>query len=151
MLFDPEPSIVDTLNRVDNRRVTQAVDLFRRIIEDLDITGFSLQDIIDNYNTGTRILGGKEEDGSLFKVERVRYGESHLQTLVSLGLLVYDENSGMYNVTDASHVARFVMGDDFLHTSLDPIVLSCIPIKPDTDEFRDYPESASAYPAYPLS
>ena len=133
MQYDPEPPTIDVLNRIANRQVTQAMTLFHRIMDDLDISGFSLEDVTDNYNTGTKRLGKMDEKE--FKTERVRFGKSHLDTLVGLGLLGYDEKTGLYDVqTNSSYIACWVMGDDFLRESIDPFFLSFIPIGPDDSQ-----------------
>ena len=88
----------DQLEMVENRKNTVAMELFKKIIEDLLHEEFTLQDIRDSYNSHT-----KEKD------RQNKYGESSLQYLVDKEMLEYDEKSGVYSVNHNSpDVARII-------------------------------------------
>ena len=66
----------DKEEMVENRKVTVATKLFRKILEDFSHHDFTLQDIKDSYNDQV----SKKDYGQ-------RYGKSHLDNLVEMGLL----------------------------------------------------------------
>ncbi len=86
---------------IENKKITVALELFKKILEDFSHHDFTLQDIKDSYN----VQISKKKYAQ-------RYGKHHLDTLVKMGLLIYDKKNKTYSVDHASpEVARIVEGE----------------------------------------
>lgn len=89
----------DRPTMIENRRLTVAMKLFRKIIDDFIGMDFTLEDIDDLYN-----------DHYKDAPPGIRWGESHLDYLVNKGLLSFNEETNEYSINDDSpHVARIIM------------------------------------------
>ena len=92
---------LDREEMAENRKVTIAIKLFKKIFEDFFYHNFTLQDIKDSYN----YYAVKKDYGQ-------RYGQRHLDKLVEMGLLIYDDDSKTYSVNHNSpDVARIIEGE----------------------------------------
>ncbi len=79
----------DYIAKVQNRRHKKAIELFLRILSDLDTTGFTKQDVRDAFNNYTRVYKPSIQ---------VRFGQKDLDILVELDLLDCDVESEEYSV-----------------------------------------------------
>ena len=77
----------DKVEMAENKKVTVAIKLFRKILEDFSYHNFTLQDIKDSYNDQV----SKKNYGQ-------RYGKSHIDNLIEMGLLIYDEDNKTYSI-----------------------------------------------------
>lgn len=108
------------IDQVENRKHTQAMNLFRRILTDLPHEGFTLQDVRDSFNACTRL--GHLTAIKNTRLKTVRYGISHLKYLVENGFLVYNDQIKKYRVnSENDFVAREIMYTDEDITSLEEL------------------------------
>lgn len=90
----------DRPEMVENREFTNSRKLFTKIMEDFTSSDFTVEEIKDAYNKRTSTSSG------------MSYGESHLNKLVTDGLLDYDKDKKTYSVNHANeNVAKFAMGE----------------------------------------
>jgi len=76
----------ELVEMVENRTCRQALKLFRRIVDELDPSDFTLKEIRESFNSKS------DTDPSELKV---RYGQSHLNYLERKELIQYDgDNCG---------------------------------------------------------
>jgi hypothetical protein len=97
----------DRIEKTVNRRHTQAIELMRRIIDDLPYEGFTEDDVRESYNPLAHGAGVAHGDNTVI----VRYGTKHLQYLVAKGLLSYADNRYQIN-WDHHWVARELVSAD---------------------------------------
>ena len=91
----------DQIEIVENRQVAIAMELFRKILEDFSHHNFTPQDIKDSFNHLVSDRGRGQ-----------KYAKKHLDRLVKMGLLIYDEDNGTYSVNHNSpDVARIIEGE----------------------------------------
>ena len=77
----PKPDIVEG---IENRMHTIAMALYDRIIDDLDPNGFTVRDVVENFNAFTKVGDGRTN------ITKVRYGKANLDYLTEKGLLQFD-------------------------------------------------------------
>lgn len=85
---------IDTTEFIENRELTQALEMLKRIIEDLNPEAFSLEEIQHEFNAMTSISNPD--------TARVRFGPSHIETLLEDGLIEKSTDEEQhYHVTQA--------------------------------------------------
>lgn len=75
-----------------NRRVREALVLFDRIRDELGIDPFSYAEFRESVND---LVSSNKADGAM---KCMRYGRSHLATLVKLELIEHDDFTGQYSI-----------------------------------------------------
>lgn len=120
---------VDDLEGAQNARYTHAKALYRHILEDLPHDGFTLQDIRDAFNAGTRVgQGSKEEQKEQTPTMVVDFGQADLDLLAELGLIEFIAEDKTY---------RLLREDDSFAYSKDAIE-SDKEADEDTASYMDY-------------
>jgi len=91
---------------VENRKATMALRLLRRIVDELDSTNFTLQDIKEGFNPQIEVAANE-----MTKI--IRFGQSNLDWLVEKGIIEKDLETGNYCVVNSVNTAIFldVLGD----------------------------------------
>jgi hypothetical protein len=83
----------DIVERIENRRHMIAMELYNKIIYDLDPSGFTINDVVENFNAFTKV-----GDKHTHNTKRVRFEKMHLDYLTEHGLLQFDPETKQYCV-----------------------------------------------------
>ena len=95
----------DRLEAAQNRKVTQAMDLLHRIVEDLNPSSFTLKEIKESFNTLTKKKKSINKDRAKIVLE-IRWGQSHLDILEKNGYIAKNDDDSYRVIKEPDRLKR---------------------------------------------